>query len=902
MRSICILLGAFFTFAYAVAESTPTEAPPVLVTYLDGLDLLAGGQWDQAAETFASAQRDAPQDFRFALAHAVALGLGEHCQDAVAALAPLRQNSFCNREPELWTYVFESMGGFATPDHAARGTLKTRSPLPDFIPNEVVTLPELMLKGGKDYPSDFATFVYHELAYNGYARPRRNGRTPDPTQTSSLRLQAGRWFAARFQTAPELALAHREKARQYNEAGQYRASLRELAFAHRIIPTDPLVAYYIGANWLGLGHAATARRELTAALIQRTDLVNAYLDRAVAASLMGDAHRAWTDFRTATRIDGKASKSYRSTIEKNLAEFQVSKSPEELWTNLVAAVGSGNETEISSNADAFHRAACIRCKRYDEDYQDRLRVLEEAVQCKPRNPDAWADLAQFLIDESDMTRRSAAVEPRRAWVPYRAHADEQRELERALEASQQALKLRPQHTRARMLQAFALSRLGRDADAERIVDEVSAAAGKQPETLKLCAEYWVDRANRLGRQADARRRPRIQETVKLENRPDGIFEFRTVSYSPPTQQTRIQADQLDAAMAMLSPKVEAAVSAAMSATQDYFEKLLFQAQLQLAKQQTHAAEALFLQAIQKQPQSLEAQEALADFYIRTGRWDDAEMQLANVTKLYHTSALWPLRQAWKSIEAKDFEKARQQLDTAHQFDPEDARTPAYQGIILRAIGQTNEAALQFRLALALEESRLRLDDPPEYTGAIPPHDPQEFGLSMKLRQMLAELSLPDEALKLYQANTEVVRMLDPGGRTTPMVSAMLPTPGAMEVSAPVSMVMLIAEAHAGAGKALQALNRNQEALEQFAAATAYAPKVSVPHPRDVGTQEKPIRVEIGKTADACLNLAKQALSRQDFDAASQNMARAAELHIPSNRIHEAREIQQQITRGKQVVW
>ena len=135
-----------------------------------------------------------------------------------------------------------------------------------------------------------------------------------------------------------------------------------------------------------------------------------------------------------------------------------------------------------------------------------------------------------------------------------------------------------------------------------------------------------------------------------------------------------------------------------------------------------------------------------------------------------------------------------------------------------------------------------------------------------------------------------------------MFSALLPEPGATQESVPAPMALLLAEAHAGAGKALQALDRPAEALQQFAAATTYAPKISLPNPRERATPAPLPAPRSGITADACLNLARQALTRKDYEAAAQSLERAVELNIPTNRLREAAEIQQQITRGRRVVW
>jgi len=56
--------------------------------------------------------------------------------------------------------------------------------------------------------------------------------------------------------------------------------------------------------------------------------------------------------------------------------------------------------------------------------------------------------------------------------------------------------------------------------------------------------------------------------------------------------------------------------------------------------------------------------------------------------------------SWKRIEDRNFPDARALLDEARKLDPEDARVPSFMGMILRDEGKADEAAIQFKIALA----------------------------------------------------------------------------------------------------------------------------------------------------------------------------------------------------------
>ena len=901
---LLLLVACVFAVVANFVKAADSGPDPALVAYSEGLESLASGRWEPAAAAFGKAQHLKPNDARFALAHAVALGLGERCQEAIVELGrmPRVAGGRRSREPEFWTYVFETMGGFATAEHQIGGKRFDQSGT-DILPNTAVSMPGHMVQGGNDYPTDFASFVYYEMARNGYGHPREENRAPDPRVTGAMRVQAGRWFAARFQASADLAPAHLERAKKLNAERRFVESLSEVNYARIPFPTDPLLAYYTADAWLGLGRNVSARREATYALTVRPGLSTAYLERAVAAAKLGDARRARADLEIGTTLGAAEAKPYREIVEKNLAASQVKGEPLALLASLEKKARLGATPELLlAEATAFHRAAGAQRKRYDEFYQERLRQMELAIEAKPKQADPRVDLAAFLSAESRLDLRSEAVEPRRAAWPYRMLPNERAELERAVKLCNEAIALEPRSVRALMQKALTLSRLGQDDEAEPIVDRVLSFAGKNPDALRLRAKYWMDRASNLSLQAAGLRTPRSSSSTHTENRSDGVYEVTVTTQYPPSPSDFSRADQLDAAAKELYRRAEAAISAALEVTKGTFEGELLLADVQFARRQAAAAEATLRKAIGQKPDSLEANEALVGLLIKTGRRDEAELQQSATTQLFQTSAGWMLKQAWKMVVARDFSGARGLLEKARQLDPQDARVPSLRGVMLRSEGRMDEAIMEFRLALALEEGRLALDDPPVYAGAIPPHDAQDFGLAMKLRQLLAVSATSEEALRLGQKNAGVARLLGPGGRATQMFSAMLPEPGApvIPVPAPVNMATLLAESLVTTGKALQAMGRATEAEAQFTAAAAYGPRAGVPNigGRTGKTEESNFAGRAGgQTAEAFLELAKAAIARKDFAGAAKLMSQATESRIPRERLREVNELQMQISRG-----
>src|SRR5215470_16840240 len=117
--------------------------------------------------------------------------------------------------------------------------------------------PGHVIQGRDDYPTDYASFVYYEMA-----TPYAKGVTPAVRQAMG---QAGAWFANRAAARPDLAPAHLARARELYAQGNAAAVLDEVALVRAAYPANPDAHGYAGGAWLALGRPATARRELTIA-------------------------------------------------------------------------------------------------------------------------------------------------------------------------------------------------------------------------------------------------------------------------------------------------------------------------------------------------------------------------------------------------------------------------------------------------------------------------------------------------------------------------------------------------------------------------------------------------------------------------------------------------------------
>ncbi|HYB69094.1 MAG TPA: tetratricopeptide repeat protein, partial [Candidatus Bathyarchaeia archaeon] len=538
--------------------------------------------------------------------------------------------------------------------------------------------------------------------------------------------------------------------------------------------------------------------------------------------------------------------------------------------------------------------------RYDEWYQDRLRELEDAVHAAPRAPAPHADLARFLVDEANLAYRGEDVEPRHGPQPYRWQISREVELRRAVAVCDEALAAAPGHVGVQTVKAIALVRLGDERTAEQIVNQVLQAAPRNPEALRLRAQFLVERASALYAQAAALRAPRVSTNSWTETRSDGVYRVTETTTYPPTQGALAQAAALESQAAELMRASQAALDAALAVLRNTFEGDMLQAQVDFSAGRQDAAYADLQRALGRQPRSLEANQTLAEFYRRAGRVDDSDRQMSVTTNLVQTNAGWMLRMAWRKVAAHDVPGARVALDAARRLDPIDARVPAYLGALLAQQGSAADAAAAYRVALALEQARLRLDEGKE--GVALPREAPELATLMKMRNVLAGPLLerqPQAALEYFVPNTQLARRITRGGRAAQMFGAMLPDPSApaIPVPAPPNAAQLMAEAYNGAGRALKALGRTQEAMQEYQAAIDLTAKPDVP---GVGSS-RPGDTNFGGnaqgvTADSFIEMVRASLARGDCQGAAQTMSRAVEARFPPDKREEANRLQFEIAR------
>jgi Tfp pilus assembly protein PilF len=718
------------------------------------------------------------------------------------------------------------------------------------------------------------------MEYQKHRLPADSGGSGNPAgakspQMRQAMLKAGQLFAEKNYRRPEFASISVTRAKQASGGSATQGSMTHAERALAASPGNPDAHYQAALAWLEAGRPASARKEFTIALTQKTDLTDAYAGRAAAAAKQGDEKRMGADLAVYKKGGWFSTRSTRSAVESELSSNRVKRTPESLLKDLQEAARSGKpREELTAIASQLHRAMGEQRLRYDEIYQDHVRVLEEAIRDNPKNPDRLVGLAAYLVQEAD--NRGEKIEPRREIQPYRFQVSRENELRRAIQLSDQALGLNGKHIAAMMQKALALTALKQYNEADKLADQALELSGNDPDALRLYARFRAMRANQMSAEASSLRQERCSSSTHEDRRSDGVYQVTTTTCYLPSQADLTRAAQLDAMADELRRRARAAMEKAAKVTKGTVDGLLILADLALWDGKTTEAQGYFEQAVKLDPKSLEAQDRLVQHYAQSGKQEKAEEQRLIAANLVQTTVAPLLRLAWTSTEKTAWQAAKGYLSRASRIDPEDARIPAYLGIVNEGDEKREEAMANYRTALALEEARLQLDEQKPETGASLDRDAMEFGLAIQARFHLARLAEQAknqaEMLAHYQAVLGYEKQMNRGFESRQMFTAMWPDQkpekGSL-VMAPKNAATLVAAAHLRTGKLLSAMGRHDESIEHIRAAAMFGPMKMAGMPQignaDGDTNFGGIAKE--SAAEAQLALAKELVAKGDVKGA-----------------------------------
>jgi tetratricopeptide (TPR) repeat protein len=352
--------------------------------------------------------------------------------------------------------------------------------------------------------ADSAAMTSYQLLLGHAARLYPN----NPRMASEEFPQIARRFAAgqavqAFLLAPVMA-----RARQLVDAGQYEQAMPLIEQAWKSDqPLFSLVRLTADCRF-GQGDWASARTWYTNLIMLKTNDAHGYANRAVVMAKLGRMDRAKADMAILLKLDPKLA----ASTEKTIAPVAM--------------------TAVAEPADrqAFYP---------DEEYQEDLRRLSDAVRADPENPDALTKLAEFIDDpkiDRDFTFPGGAV--RRFGIRMESH-DYGRE--RAVLAK--ALKRDPRHVAALTQTACMLSNEQQWPLCQTFVQRALDLGGRDPALLLLYMDFCTNDAEQRFANAGELRRTKVVGFSRVE-RGDGTVETST-TYRMPSTEELAQAAALD---------------------------------------------------------------------------------------------------------------------------------------------------------------------------------------------------------------------------------------------------------------------------------------------------------------------------------------------------------------------
>jgi predicted Zn-dependent protease len=751
--------------------------------YGEGLEALSAGKWVEAEEAFGRAVEADTENPDYLTARGVTWALAQRPADAIKDLQRSLRMRADDWETKLWLGAAYYMSG----DAATGSQYITHGP---------------RAQPATKADTDYSTFVFNlglgcwQCRQGGQAKIVLEGNSVEMSLQELQSRQfprAAAMFASRrhAKAPPRLAeeLLRRAQADVRNK--QFAAALKDLDSLLTASPEDDNLLLLHAECLLTLGDYTGSRGEYTRVLTDRSASTTAYLGRALAAAHLADSTRAGNDLAVAERLGAKNVRTFRGQVEAALGGVKP-REPAEALARLEKAARAGEEdARLPELALAVHQAVNARRLRYDEIYQERLRALEEARQAAPKDVDRLVNLADFLFAESNTPFEQ--VEPR-SWPVYYRHVPQavakfgpdgqplpappaqrtDREVARAEELVEEALKADPAHVRSLGLKGTILNSKGQYEEARDVLNRAVAQKGDDPVLLRERSVALQGVAHQNGLAAAALQMP----SISTRDNGDGTSTTTTVY---PSEADLARARELERQAAechrqAVEDMTKAQKLSAGTALGAYYQGLIDYAYHDLKQAQTD-----FQQAVKLNSDFRDAWEQLAKVDWELGLPEEWAAAREGALKSIQTTAGPWLTVARQRIAETRFQGAREALATACRLDAADARAQTYEGVIEALNDRPKEALMRYRAALALEEARGRLhgrDLAASRQGPLAV-EPQDIGLTLALRHamggLLFEGGQAERAGKLFQANMDFLCALAPEELATPVPQAVLPS-------------------------------------------------------------------------------------------------------------------------------
>lgn len=175
---------------------------------------------------------------------------------------------------------------------------------------------------------------------------------------------------------PDLPGAFEDRGDLYHSQGEYKEAVEDFSFAINLKP-NAVYYYKRGLAYANLYDRDNAIKDYTAAIKNKPDYTQAYLDRGFTYNKMGEYDKAIADFTRAAELAPNDARSYyyRGIAHAEKGEYQ------KAIEDYTLAIGRTPEY-----FDAWLERA--NSKRYSNDFEGSLSDYDEAIRLNPQHADA----------------------------------------------------------------------------------------------------------------------------------------------------------------------------------------------------------------------------------------------------------------------------------------------------------------------------------------------------------------------------------------------------------------------------------------------------------------------------------------------------------------------------------
>ncbi len=794
--------------------------------YLAGLDALEAGKFIDAAGQFEKAIDEDDENADFRIAYGVALTLAEKLPEAEKALNRAIKLSNNADEARLWLATALAMQGnfdkgteiypFAIARNEYVNNIRRMSHAYGQGAFAVATAER---NGNNQADLDYAR---QELAKRDGLRAGFVQLATSYSQRMKSKLPAGQRGAGQrgivpAQEAQAVSDALMARIKVSVDRGDYAEALRDINPLLAGNADNTQLIIYHGLCTLNLGAPEIARRQFTRALYAIPLDPELHALRAVAAAQTGDQRRAALDLAVAEAL---------GATRAGWAREQIAAAPREagepaalLQAMFDAAKSGAAYPELIDQATRLTLAQNARRLRLDEDYTDKKRDLQKAVNENPKDAARLAAFAAFLYDNA-VSPRGEAVELRAPWRPYRAvdEAMVAAELTRSLNIANEALAVDDGNVSAMITKAAVLVQRMQLGDADSFLKKALSLAPTEPRLLRLFAEVADRAAAAKQAQASSLRTPTTWE--------DTLYIYTRY----PSAADRAAADQLEAQANQLWAMARDALRQAVEQARTPADAAFFRAVMDRRDGRVDQALASARNAVELAPTNLEYLDMLSTLLVQTGQKVEALLNQARATNLIHSTAGPALKCVWFSLPRTKFKTSREYLAQASVFDAADPRIAAYYGAVAGADDKTDVAAAWYSVACAIYEARARFEGVSTDSKQPAPLrvDVAATMMNVNLRAItLLRATRPQDAQVLALANLGMEQRIDASALFAPVPASMLPDVDADQIPVPLadSVGYMLSVTRLELGRVLMRLKRYDEAVAQLEKVQSYREKV-----------------------------------------------------------------------------